>query len=136
LTDRGRGGTKVAVGGIVDSSSRVLIVDDNLALAENIAEIFELEGFGSLVFGTAEDALQGAIPERVSVLVTDYRLPGIDGIELIKRVRRERRDVSCILISAHGDDRVVSSAEVLGARFLAKPVDVPQLVGLVRSLGC
>jgi two-component system response regulator (stage 0 sporulation protein F) len=119
----------------VERSSRVVIVDDNLALAENVAEIFELEGFPSLVFGTAEDALQTGFLDRVFVLVTDYRLPGIDGVELIKRIRRERRDVSCILVSAYGDDGVVSTAETLGARFLAKPLDVPELVGLVRSLG-
>jgi len=115
-----------------ESLSRVLIVDDNVALAENIAEILELAGFASYVAATAEDALPRALDQDVAVVVTDYRLPGIDGIELIKRIRRERRHVRCFLISAYGDDSIISSAEGLGAKFLGKPVDMAALLQTLR----
>ncbi len=55
--------------------ARVVIVDDNLALAENIAEILILEGFPCEVLGSAEEALPTALGEGVAIVVTDYRLP-------------------------------------------------------------
>jgi len=116
---------------VPDGSARVLIVDDNVALAENIAEILELQGFVSFVAASAEDALPRALDDDVAVLVTDYRLPGIDGIELIKHIRRQRRQVRCFLISAYSDDSIVMSARDLGARFLGKPLDMQELVRFV-----
>src|SRR4051812_9070806 len=109
---------------------KVLIIDDNVALAENIAEILEIAGHLTSVAGTAEAALamvQESIPD---VVVTDYRLPGISGLEFVKRFRARQVSFNAIVISAYTDDQTKSDARDLGATFIAKPVDLGVLTRL------
>ncbi|HMF39955.1 MAG TPA: response regulator [Polyangia bacterium] len=103
--------------------SSVLVVDDNQDLAENIAEILGLRGFATTIAASAEEALPKALPEGPALLVTDFRLPGINGAELVRQVRQSRRDVRAIVISAYTDDRTIAAARDAGADFLPKPVD-------------
>lgn len=116
-----------------DEQSRVLIVDDNAELAENIAEILQLHGFVTEVANSAEEAIPAALGRTVRVIVTDYRLPGMSGAELVKRIRAERKDVTAVVISAYTDDRTITAAREAGAQFLPKPVDFSQLSSLVRA---
>ena len=115
------------------NGGRVLVVDDNVALAENIAEVLTIDGFVTEVAASAEEALPKALSEDVAVVVTDYRLPGITGAELVVRVRHARSNVLCIVISAHTDDGTVRTAEAAGARFLSKPLDLGQLTRVVSG---
>jgi DNA-binding response OmpR family regulator len=113
----------------------ILVVDDNLALAENIAEMLALEGFRTAVAGTAEEALPQALSAEVACLVTDFRLPGIDGAELVSRVRVERADVRFIVMSGHTDEYTQRRSEEAGATFVSKPVDLRVLTRLIRLGG-
>lgn len=112
----------------------ILIVDDNVALAENVAEILELDGYTAAVAATAEEALPLALADDLSVLVTDFRLPGMNGVELVNRVCRVRCGLRCIVISAYTDERTMSSALNAGAQFLAKPLSIAQLSHLIRNV--
>src|SRR5689334_133080 len=96
----------------------VLIVDDNVALAENVAEVLELDGYRTAIAASAEEALPLALSANMTILVTDFRLPGMNGAELVNQVRRQRSGVRCIVISAYTDDRTMSSARDAGAEFL------------------
>ena len=113
----------------------VLIVDDNLAYAQNIAEILETRGCRTAVFETAEEALPRALAPEVTCVITDYRLPGMNGVELVRRLRLEQPRVLSILISAFADDEVVDGARALGAEFLPKPVDFGLLDRIVGRTG-
>lgn len=119
----------------MENGLRVLIVDDNLDLAENIAEILGLEGYVTEVSGSAEEALPSGLSEDVGIVVTDYRLPGMNGAELIKRIRLHREHLRAVVISAHTDDATVRDAHEAGARFLSKPLDFALLTHFVRDLG-
>ena len=112
-------------------SVHVLIVDDNLSYAQNIAEILEIKGRVTVLFGNAEEALLNALAPEVSVVITDYRLPGMNGVELVKRILHKHPGVRAIVISAYADDLVVAAAKALGAEFLPKPVDFGALDRLV-----
>lgn len=111
----------------------VLVVDDNQDLAENIAEILSLNGFATVIATSAEEALPKALPEGPELLVTDFRLPDMNGAELVQRVRQHRRTVRAIVISAYTDDGTVSAAKNAGAEFLAKPVDVGALSRILTA---
>lgn len=113
----------------------ILVVDDNVELAENIAEVLALEGFRATLAASAEEALPRALEADVSFVITDFRLPGIDGAELVTRVRKARPDdeVTFIVISGHTDDQTQRCAEQAGATFLPKPVNFAELTGLVRE---
>lgn len=112
---------------------RVLIVDDNLGLAENIAEILGGEGYATEIAGSAEEALRLAHAEVFAVLVTDFRLPGITGVDLIKSLRNEGQRPQAVVISAFSDDKTVGAAEEVGACFLSKPVDLGRLNQVLRG---
>lgn len=112
---------------------RVLIVDDNVDLAENIAEILEGQGYATEVAASAEDALEKALARRVTLLITDFRLPGISGAELVRRLRRRSADLRAVVISAYNDDATIADARRAGAQFMAKPVDFGALHQFVRA---
>ena len=114
--------------------AHVLIVDDNLAYAENLAEILELSGCPSAVFATAEEALPAALDPHANAVITDFRLPGMNGIELIAQIIRARGSLPAIVISAYADEGVVDAAKALGAEFHAKPVALPLIERFVRNL--
>jgi DNA-binding response OmpR family regulator len=107
--------------------NRVLIVDDNQDLAENIAEILALKGFVTDIAASAEEALPKALPDGPSILVTDYRLPGMTGAELVREIRQMRATVRAVVMSAYTDEGTISAARSAGADFLAKPVDFASL---------
>jgi DNA-binding response OmpR family regulator len=111
----------------------VLVVDDNQDLAENIAEILALRGFATTIATSAEEALPKAIPAGPNLLVTDFRLPGINGAELVRQVREHRKDVRAIVMSAYTDDLTVAAARDAGADFLPKPVDFGALSRILTA---
>jgi DNA-binding NtrC family response regulator len=102
----------------------VLVVDDNVELAENVAEILSLRGFVTLLAASAEEALPMALGEGVGVLITDFRLPGMNGAELVAQVRNQRGGVRTIVMSAYTDGATADAVRAAGAHaFLPKPVD-------------
>jgi len=112
-------------------SISVLIVDDNQDLAENIAEILGLRGLTAVIATSAEEAMPKALPTGPGLLVTDFRLPGMSGAELVRQVRARRPDVRAVVISAYTDDGTVAAARDAGADFLPKPVDLGALSGIL-----
>lgn len=115
------------------SPRRVLIIDDNIDLAENIAEILQMDGHLTAVAASAEEAIPKAEESEPDVVVTDYRLPGINGAAFIERFRVTRAHVYAVVISAYTDEETVREARDAGATFLAKPVDFRLLSRLVRE---
>jgi DNA-binding NtrC family response regulator len=112
---------------------RVLIIDDNVGLAENIAEILGMYGYQTEIAGSAEEALSKVGPPPPDVVVTDYRLPGIDGASLVRQLGGMGVRVSAIVISAFTDDGTIEDARSAGAAFLAKPLDFEALDRLVQA---
>ena len=115
------------------TQKRILIIDDNLGLAENIAEILGMYGYQTEVAGSAEEALSKFGPPPPDVVVTDYRLPGIDGASLVRQLGGMGIRVSAIVISAFTDDGTIEDARRSGAFFLPKPLDFEALERLVQA---
>lgn len=112
---------------------RILIIDDNVGLAENIAEILEMYGYLTEVAASAEEALAKVGPPPPDVVVTDYRLPGINGASLVRHLGGMGVKVSAVVISAFTDDGTIEDAKSAGAAFLAKPLDFEALGRLVQA---
>jgi CheY-like chemotaxis protein len=112
---------------------RVLIVDDNAALAENLAEALELEGHETRVANTATEGLAHAASWNQDVVITDYRLPDFSGSELVRRIKKLGVIVHAVVISAYTDDSTIEDARSAGAAFVPKPVDFSTLGQLLRA---
>jgi CheY-like chemotaxis protein len=115
-------------------SKRVLIVDDNQDLAENIAEILALKGYLTEIATSAEEALPRVLPDGPGILVTDYRLPGMTGADLVREIRQRRAALRAVVMSAYTDEGTISAARTAGADFLPKPVDFASLSDLLAAV--
>ncbi|MES1205330.1 MAG: response regulator [Pseudomonadota bacterium] len=110
---------------------RVLVIDDNLNLAENIADILGLEGCFTEIATTVAEALAKALPRKPDVVVIDYRLPGENGASLARRLREMGIAARAVVISALTDDHTLADVEGAGATFLAKPLDITVLIRVI-----
>ncbi|MFL5307656.1 MAG: response regulator [Polyangia bacterium] len=112
-----------------------MVVDDQIELAENIAEILQGVGFQTEVATSAEEALTRVAQGGISGVVSDYKLPGATGAELTKELRRRGERLPVLIMSAYTDDTTIEGARASGAwLFLPKPVPLPTLIQAFDSL--
>ncbi|MEQ1505020.1 MAG: sigma-54 dependent transcriptional regulator [Myxococcota bacterium] len=118
----------------------VWVVDDHRATADAVAEIARDLGFATRTFGTAEAALAALVADRSDgnrgpeVLVTDLRLPGMDGLALLDQVRRTVADVSVVVVTAHGSiDEAVRAMRAGALDFLTKPLALERVEIVLRN---
>ena len=106
------------------SNYLVATVDDDRRVRESVQSMLESAGYEAVSFESAEAfLLSGALPS-VSCVIADVCLPGMNGTELQRRIRGERRQLPVILITAHDDDEIRRQALRDGAvAFLVKPFD-------------
>lgn len=112
--------------------ARILVVDDEEGLREFLSDTLEAAGH------TVERAEDGEIAYRIlksrafHVLVTDLKMPGIDGMELVRRTRREQPEMEVVVLTAHGSVAGAVEAMKLGAfDYLEKPIPSPAALRLV-----
>ena len=115
-------------------SSRILIVDDEVRFRELYAQTLEDSGFTAQTAASAEEALSVIQDSAPALVVSDVRMPGADGIELLRKTRQTRPELPFLLVTAYADVRGAVTALRLGAvDYLAKPVDLDELVAAVRD---
>ena len=114
---------------------RILIVDDQRDITRMLRIAVEALGRGYVVVDvpSAEEALLEVRRAPVDVLVTDLRLPGITGLELIKRLRNLASQAAMIVISAHADEVTQSECRRLGAIFFPKPLSLDAFLNTVQQ---
>ncbi len=114
---------------------RILIVEDDTALASGIARILEGEGHAVDVMAKGEDAVSAARRERFDLLILDIGLPGIDGFEVLRRLRAAGDRAPVLVLTARDalDDRV-HGLDLGADDYMAKPFAMPELAARVRAL--
>lgn len=114
---------------------RVLIVDDNVDLAENLREIFEDEGYECIVTDNGDAALKELDQQPVDVVLTDLKMEGMSGLDVLKEVSARWPRTPVLIITAYARECTVDTARAEGAaEILAKPLDIRALLQRVRSL--
>jgi YesN/AraC family two-component response regulator len=116
----------------------VLIVDDHRHLVESLVETVPWASLGVANVAAAysgSEALETIRRTKVDILITDIRMPGMSGLELIERARALRSGIECILLTGYAEfDYAVKAIELRTFRYLLKPVRTNELVECVRSL--
>nr|WP_132256023.1 sigma-54 dependent transcriptional regulator [Methylobacterium segetis] len=116
-----------------DRSERIVFVDDEADVRRANRQSLELDGFVVELFDAAEPALSAILSDPPGVVVSDVRLPGLDGRGLFERIRAADPDLPVILITGHGDISMAVGAMREGAYdFLAKPYPAEALIASVR----
>jgi two-component system response regulator FixJ len=112
----------------------IAIVDDYQALREALEKLLRSLGHRTCTFGSAEDFLKSGKLHDTSCLITDVRMPGMSGIDLLRRLRERKISVPVIVITGHGDIPLAVEAMRIGATdFLEKPFDDEVLIASVKA---
>jgi two-component system C4-dicarboxylate transport response regulator DctD len=112
----------------------ILLIDDEAMVRDSLTEMLELEGFRVRAFADPRRALAELRPGQEAVLLTDVRMPGLDGLELLQRVQARDRELPVILMSGHGDIPMAIQAMKEGAYdFLEKPLQPEALLERLHS---
>jgi len=113
---------------------QLLIVDDDKEMCSTVADFFSREGFDVSCAHSASEALSLLENQDLDVVVTDLRMPGLDGMELLKRIKAQRPDLPVILVTAFGSIEVAIEATKAGAfYFITKPFKLRELHTLVTK---
>ncbi len=114
------------------SGIKVLLVEDDRALRQALGDTLELGGFAWRAAGCAEDALEMAAAEPFNLVVSDVNMPGMDGHQLLARLRASQPQLPVLLMTAHAAvERAVDAMRQGAADYLVKPFEPKALLELV-----
>ena len=116
------------------STSLVFVVDDDISVRESLELLIRTEGWQPEIFASAQEFLDHPRVPVPSCLVLDISLPGLNGLELQKRIAMERTDMPIIFITGHGDvPKTVQAMKAGAVEFLTKPFGDDVLLNAVRQ---
>ncbi len=117
-----------------EAPSKVLLVDDEREFVQTLSERLMLRDVNSAVAYDGESALNLIDEDEPDVMILDLKMPGIDGIEVLKRVKRTRPDIEVIILTGHGSEVDRETCMSLGAfAYLQKPVDIDLLSETLKA---
>src|SRR5210317_1366581 len=112
---------------------KIAIVDDEKDMRQSISQWLALSGYETETFASAEDALKGIAPDYPGIVVSDIRMPGMDGMQFLKRLMGTDSALPVIMITGHGDVPMAVEAMRVGAfDFLEKPFDPERMTELAK----
>ena len=111
---------------------KILLVDDEKQFVDTLAERLAMRGFSARVAYDGPQALK-AVEDPTDVIVLDLRMPGMDGFEVLRSVKKSNPQVQVIILTGHGGDAEEQTAYRMGAdNFLKKPMDIDELLNSIR----
>jgi DNA-binding NtrC family response regulator len=113
---------------------KIAIVDDEQDMRQSISQWLALSGFDTETYASAEDALKAVGPEYPGVVVSDIKMPGMDGMAFLKRLMSQDSTLPVIMITGHGDVPMAVEAMRVGAfDFLEKPFNPDRMTELAKK---
>jgi len=114
--------------------SKVLLVDDEREFVETLSDRLVMRDMGSAVAYDGESALELIKTDEPEVMILDLRMPGIDGIEVLRKVKKTNPEIEVIILTGHGSEADRETCMGLGAfAYLQKPVDIDKLSATIKS---
>src|SRR2546425_9857778 len=115
-------------------SPRVLIVDDDAGQRSLLDSFLKSQGFDTVPVASGERALEVLRGGGFNMMISDVRMPGISGLETLRRARQQHAVLPVLLVTAYADIREADGAMRDGAvHYLAKPIDLEELLASVRQ---
>jgi len=101
---------------------KILLVDDDEWIRDSLSLFFETEGCNLLTFETAEEGMEAVTHQVYDIVISDYKLPGMDGLEFLRRVKEKQPNALEILITAYANCEILKEAKILGIKdIIPKP---------------
>ena len=103
-------------------SMKILLIDDDEWIRDSLKLFFESEGCRLTALETAEEGMESLKSHNYEIILTDYRLPGMDGLEFLKKIQDTQPHAMKVLITAFRSEQVISEAARIGIQdFIDKP---------------
>ncbi|CAK8715084.1 Two-component system, NtrC family, response regulator PilR [Candidatus Electrothrix laxa] len=113
---------------------RILIVDDELSMRDFLKILFENEGYEVFVASNATTALDVAVKDPFDVVITDIRMPGMNGLELLTELKQHFPDLPVVMITAYASpDDAVQAMKQGAFDYITKPFHVDELKNVIRT---
>jgi len=113
---------------------RVLLIDDEQTLLEYLSKRLLREGFTVKATFSGEEAVEAASNDNYDVAVVDLKMPGIDGVETQKRLKKIQPFLQCIVLKGHGSvETALESGQQDAFKYLLKPIDYENLVETIKQ---
>ena len=118
-----------------EKAGTILVVEDDRSLRDGLATNFQLRGYRVLTAADGEAGARLAIDERPDLIVLDLMLPGLDGFEVLDRLREREIETPVLILSARGQVADKVNGFRLGADdYVTKPVQLPELIARVEGM--
>lgn len=118
----------------LEQPRKVLLVDDEVDFVDTLSERLQNRSFNTMVTYSGEEALETIDKDLPDVMILDLKMPGIDGIEVLRRVKQTHPETEVIILTGHGSEKEKQIALELGAfAYLEKPVDIELLSETIKN---
>ena len=118
----------------MEKEMKVLLVDDEEEFVKTLAERLKLRDLGSDTVYDGEGALDYVEKQEPDVMVLDLRMPGIDGMDVLKKVKEAYPEIQVIILTGHGTEKDEEEARRLGVfDYMQKPVDIDSLIQRMKD---
>jgi DNA-binding NtrC family response regulator len=119
----------------MDNTIRILVVDDDPSMAKTLADIFKVKGYEAEAVCSGPEALARVEKVRFNCVLSDIKMPNVDGLELFKAIKAKQSDLPVVLMTAYSTDKQVKKVLEEGAvACLTKPLDINALLNFFSSL--
>lgn len=121
-------------GGLVVTKNKVLIVDDQNGIRILLVEVFSSEGYETFQASNGKQALEIVKNHAPDIVLLDMKIPGMDGLEILKHIKNIDSETKVIMMTAYGELDMIKEATELGALMhFTKPFDIDELRMAVNS---
>jgi|WetSurSiteA1Bulk_404760.scaffolds.fasta_scaffold71420_2 DNA-binding NtrC family response regulator len=118
----------------MSAQTKVLLIDDETEFVSALAERLRLRNYSARAVYPAEDALEIIRSDMPDVILLDFRMPGMDGVEVLKRIKAIDSTIEVIMITGHGDIQSIEEAVKGGAyEYIMKPINIKDLIVKIDS---
>lgn len=116
---------------------RLLIVDDQFGIRLLLSEVFLKEGYEIYSAATGEEALAIVNKEKLDLVMLDIKIPGMDGIDILKQIKKIDKNLKVIMMTAYGELNLIGEAMKKGAiAYFLKPFDIYEIRQTVKKELC
>ena len=113
----------------------ILIIEDDISILRGLKDNLEYEGYSVLAESNGKTGLEQALEKKIDLILLDIMLPGINGYEICRRLKKEKTGIPIIMITARGSEMdKVSGLDVGADDYVTKPFSIPELMARVRAI--
>jgi DNA-binding response OmpR family regulator len=114
---------------------KILIIEDDISILRGLKDNLQYEGYSVITEINGEKGLELALKENIDLILLDIMLPGMNGYEICRKLKKEKQELPIIMITARGTEvDKVSGLDIGADDYITKPFSIPELLARVRAI--